>query len=336
MRRKPRLKKRDVFIAVLFCALTAAGVLLGIPWLEERNKKPEPRGDLSLRYADETATFDGEAYRLRNELTAILVMGIDRGSGKENAPSYLQYLSGGQADFLRLVVIDPTEKTLWQIEIDRDTMTPITVLGTLGGRVGRRTTQICLSHGFGDGKEQSCELTAEAVSNLLFHVPVKHYAALNLDGVSVLNDLLGGVTVTLEDDFSAFDPAMTQGATLTLQGRQAEIFVRGRMYVGTGTNEARMARQQQYLSQITGLLDQKLRDDRDFAGTLFDALSLYLVTDMSRTALINEVWKARDYSRPPVVKIAGTHQIGDDGYMEFWADEDALKQTVLSLFYTKQ
>ncbi len=33
---------------------------------------------------------------------------------------------------------------------------------------------------------------------------------MSLDGISVLNDLAGGVTVRLEDDFSAADPAMTR------------------------------------------------------------------------------------------------------------------------------
>lgn len=41
---------------------------------------------------------------------------------------------------------------------------------------------------------------------------------MSLDGISVLNDLAGGVTVTLEDDFSAEDPAMTRGTTLSLHG----------------------------------------------------------------------------------------------------------------------
>ncbi len=39
---------------------------------------------------------------------------------------------------------------------------------------------------------------------------IDFYLAMSLDGISVLNDLAGGVTVTLEDDFSAADPAMTR------------------------------------------------------------------------------------------------------------------------------
>ena len=75
---------------------------------------------------------------------------------------------------------------------------------------------------------------------------IDFYVAMNMDGISELNDLAGGVTVTLEDDFSSIDPAMTRGTTLTLHGEQAETFVRSRMTVGDGTNASRMERQSVY------------------------------------------------------------------------------------------
>ena len=188
-------------------------------WLETRNANPEARGDLSQRPVQgETIEVDGVAYRQRTGLTTVLLMGIDRDADVEPSGSR----NGGQADFLRLLVIDANSETVTQVAIDRDTMTPITTLGVLGNRSGVRTAQVSLSHGFGDGGAQSCELTVEAVSNLLLGTEIDFYAAMNLDGISVLNDAVDGVTVTLEDDFSALDPAMTAGTTLTLRGDQAE------------------------------------------------------------------------------------------------------------------
>lgn len=75
------------------------------------------------------------------------------------------------------------------------------------------TQQICLGYAFGDGRQTSCEVTVEAVENLLGGQAIDQYLAMGLDGISTLNDLAGGVTVTLEDDFSAIDPAMTKGTT---------------------------------------------------------------------------------------------------------------------------
>jgi LCP family protein required for cell wall assembly len=284
----------------------------GTPWKYQERKANEA-----------TVTYDGTVYRQRKNLTSILLMGIDHDSGE----------TGGQADFLQLIVIDDTSRTLKRLSIDRDTMTPITVLGVLGNRSGVRTAQVSLSHGFGDGKEQSCELTAEAVSNLLLGMPVDFYLAMNLDGIAALNDMAGGVTVTLADDFSAQDPAMAQGATLTLHGDQAEIYVRSRRNVGVGTNEARMVRQEQYVAKLFAQLDTQMRSDQSFSGTMFDTLSPYLTTSIGRGRLINVVWLAKDYARQEKLSISGEHRVGSDGFMQFYADEASLYETVLDLFY---
>jgi len=325
---KQHVKKPGTKLKAVCVLLIAVAILLGLyrggRWLETRRNNPEPRGNYQERKANEaTVTYDGTVYRQRKNLTSILLMGIDHDSGE----------TGGQADFLQLIVIDDTSRTLKRLSIDRDTMTPITVLGVLGNRSGVRTAQVSLSHGFGDGKEQSCELTAEAVSNLLLGMPVDFYLAMNLDGIAALNDMAGGVTVTLADDFSAQDPAMAQGTTLTLHGDQAEIYVRSRRNVGVGTNEARMVRQEQYVAKLFAQLDTQMRSDQSFSGTMFDTLSPYLTTSNGRGRLINVVWLAKDYARQEKLSISGEHRVGSDGFMQFYADEASLYETVLDLFY---
>lgn len=334
MRRRQNSRHMGLKAAAAAVGFAVALVLLyqAGRWLETRNANPEARGDLSQRPVQgETIEVDGVAYRQRTGLTTVLLMGIDRDADVEPSGSR----NGGQADFLRLLVIDANSETVTQVAIDRDTMTPITTLGVLGNRSGVRTAQVSLSHGFGDGGAQSCELTVEAVSNLLLGTEIDFYAAMNLDGISVLNDAVDGVTVTLEDDFSALDPAMTAGTTLTLRGDQAEYYVRSRMNVGIGTNEARMARQETYLSELSAKLTERIAESQSFIGELYDELEAYLTTDMSRGRLINEVWNARNYERTPLVRLAGEHRVGSDGFMQFYIDEEALEQTVLALFYER-
>ena len=214
-------------------------------------------------------------------------------------------------------------------------MTPVTVLGLLGDRYEPVTEQICLGYAFGDGRETSCEVTVEAVGNLLGGQTIDQYLAMGLDGISTLNDLAGGVTVTLEDDFSAIDPAMTKGTTLTLQGDQAETYVRTRRSIGVGTNEARMVRQEAYIKQLSVQLDEKLQQSQSFASEAYDALQPYLTTSMAKGQLVNEAWAAKDYTRLDTIKPDGAYQVGEDGFMEFYPDADALQQAVLQLFYEK-
>ena len=61
-----------------------------------------------------------------------------------------------------------------------------------------------------------------------------------------MNDMVGGVTVTIEDDFSEVDPTLKMGETVTLMGEHAENYVRQRKEVADGRNESRMQRQSSY------------------------------------------------------------------------------------------
>ena len=72
-----------------------------------------------------------------------------------------------------------------------------------------------------------------------------------------------------------------------------------------------------------------------FAVDAYDALQPYLTTSMAKGQLVNEAWAAKDYTRLDTIKPDGTYQVGEDGFMEFYPDADALQQAVLQLFYEK-
>lgn len=293
----------------------------------------EVRGELTGRFEPaRTVEYQGASYQYRSGLLTVLVMGVDRAGDSEAAPT--GFRNGGQADFLLLLVFDAKAKTITPIHIDRDTMAEITVLGVLGNVAGTRRAQICLSHGFGDGGEQSSLYTADAVSKLLYGVDIDFYISLNLDAISILNDALGGVPVTLKDDFTSLDPSMTKGSTLTLRGQQAEYYVRSRMAIGVGTNEARMVRQREYMAGAGRLLSQKMREDGGFLGELLDALGKNLQSNMPRGRMINEFYGSRDFENRDTITPPGQHKVGEDGFMEYHMEEPALEKLVIQLFFT--
>ncbi len=330
MKQRGRLKKRYQLLLIASAFLLVVVLYLGLNWLEQQGRKPEERSDYTLRYAYEpTIEVDGKTYKEKDRLTTILLMGIDKETGARS----FGYQNGGQADFLRLLVFDGELETVSQLQIDRDTMAPITILGITGKPAGTRNAQISLSHGFGDGGAQSCQLTVDAVSNLLSGVEIDFYMALNMDGIPVLNDWANGVEVTLTEDFSAADPAMVKGKTLTLMGKQAEIFVRGRMNVGEGTNLSRMQRQQVYVSGLVEKLKNRISADKEAFHGLLEQMEDYLLTDMTQGRIINEFWAAREYRENDLIQPAGEHVIGSDGFMEFLADEKDIRRIVLEIFY---
>ena len=134
-------------------------------------------------------------------------------------------------------------------------MTQIQILGVTGEPAGTFTGQLALAHTYGSGEEDSCENTVLAVSNLLYGMEIDHYVSLTMDGVALLNDLVGGVTVEVLDDFSGIDDSLVQGETVTLQGQQALTYVRSRGGLEDSSNLHRMERQRQYL----GALQQQLK-----------------------------------------------------------------------------
>lgn len=325
--KKKSIKIRLVVTGVLL--LLAAVLLYAGGRRIETSGQSQQRGDLTQTEQEQTCVVAGVTYRKKTDIVSILVMGVDRDSTQQADGPY----EGGQADFQRLIVVDTANKTVQQLKIDRDTITDVVMLGYLGSPIGTQKMQISLAHGFGDGKEESCAYARQAVEALLGEGTVDFYLAMNLDGIPTLNDLVGGVTVTLEDDFSALDPEMIQGATLTLHGKQAEYFVRNRMNIGEGTNEARMLRQEAYLSQLLTQLRQQLEQEKQRTAEVLDALADYMVTDMPRGRMINEVWAARDYTVEQPLALEGEHKVAEDGFMEFYPEESSVQQAVLELFW---
>lgn len=336
-RREPiaERKKRLIWYA---CGLAALIAVLALAYsygriLENREaEKAQTRGDLIGRFEEpRTIEFEGETYSYRKNLTTILLMGVDRAS--EAAGIGLGARNGGQADFIMLLVADGDRRLVTPIQIDRDTISKIPVLDVLGNQRGTRVTQICLSHGFGDGKEQSCEFTRQAVSWLMMDVGIDYYVAFDISSIAGINDAAGGITVTLEDDYSDFDPVMKKGTTLTLHGKQAELYTRWRMQVGDGTNESRMRRQRTYLTKLADTLRGKLSDDVSFFNTFYDRIESHLTTDMKRGRMINEANRLTKFQQADIQSPTGTRSIGTDGFMEFHADKDSLERLVVDTFY---
>ena len=93
--------------------------------------------------------------------------------------------------------MNPHNKTVSIITVNRNTMAPVDVYDEDGIYMGQYVKQITLQHGYGDGKELSCERTVTAVSRLFHNLPINGYVAINMDAIPALNDAVGGVPVTV-------------------------------------------------------------------------------------------------------------------------------------------
>lgn len=276
-----------------------------------------------------TLIRDGVEYFPRQDITVVMVLGIDRFGAMVPSGSYN---NSGAADMVSLLIFDEQEKTCNVLCINRDTMLEMPVLGLGGKYAGTIVQQLALAHTYGTGMEDSCENTRTAVSQFLYGIQIDHYIAMNMDAISILNDAVGGVTVTVEDDFSEIDPTITMGQ-LTLKGEQAIHFVRTRKNVDDQTNISRMRRQEQYMDGFVEAFHAKQAQSTAFITETYENVSDYIVSDLSVKAIISLMDRFAEYRVGDVQSLEGQNVMGDV-YFEFYADEKKLDEAILSLFYS--
>ncbi len=331
-----KISRRDLCRAAAAVALAMA-VLGGAGWLLGRTAGeglPATSGGLGIdrrRAASgpaDTLWYEGCAYRRKEEIECYLFLGIDVMDPVDDAA---RYVAGGQADAQILLVLDDEARTWQLLQINRDSMVEVPVLSMMGTVPYTVVQQISLAHAYGDGREESCENSVAAVSMMLGGQPIDGYFALNMGGVPALVDLLGGVELTVASDFSAVDPALTEGAAVTLDGAQALAYVRTRQGVDDQTDLARMVRQRQFLAALW----EKASDlDPVLEEAAWEAVTDYAVTDIAGGSAVSVAQRLRDYTALPVCTIAGENLV-EDGCWAYYLDEESLQQTILRLFYTE-
>ena len=314
-RKIPKRDKVRMLASVIGVLVVLIGVSFAIRYMELQRVNPQQEVVReTTEPVESTLQYQGETYEPKAGLKTYLFMGIDI-----QGPVRVHAGEGGQADFQLLLVVDSAAKTWQMLPINRDTLTDVTVLGVLGDAISVQRQQIALAHAYGDGMRKSCRNAVNAVSHLLGECQIDGYYALNMDGISVLADALGGIPVTIPEDF-------------TLTGEQAYKLVRTRRSVDDQTNVSRMARQNLVMEGAIARLNS-LTDDDCIAG--FNAVADYVMTNLGSAEILRLKEVAEQYQQQPTLQIEGTSSVLD-GVMAFEPDADSLQDVIVQLFYTKK
>ena len=170
------------------------------------------------KWQDGWVKYQDTVYAYKEEILTFLIMGIDKLS---DAGEVTEGTDGGQADALFLAVLDPQEKRMKVIGINRNTMTDIDIYDENGEYVSTVKSQLAIQHGFGNGMEESCEYQKKAVENLFYQLPIHGYAAVNMSAIATINDAVGGVEVTVPADLDGFGEMFVEGEQVHLLGENA-------------------------------------------------------------------------------------------------------------------
>lgn len=320
--------KKKTWILVLLLVVLAA--LLGTAvWTNQREETPVENAGQAVHAQQEQTylTYENQEYPLKEHLLTVLLIGTDSTERYEDKNALLDYYNYNQADFLILVVQDTEANTTEVIQLNRDTMTDVPWLDVIGNYGGTEFQQLCLAFNSGDGGRASCLNTVDAVSSLLFDAPIQHYIQMPLSGISVLNNLVGGVPVQIPENLTRIDPAFVEGATVHLTGDQAEKFVRARKGLLDDTNLARMSRQRIYLDSFRKQAQEAFDSDSEFAMKLVEKLGEYIQSDLTAQQLSDFVESLDKSQISPIRTADGELMIGTQHY-EFFVDEASLWEVV--------
>ncbi len=278
--------------------------------------------------------YNGKTYQYKENLMNILCLGIDSRDGieKEKTPG-----TAGQADCVILAVLDDDAKTIQLINISRDSMVPVHVYATDGSFVEDRKEQLALQYAYGNGRDWSCQLMEEAVSELFYGLPIHGYCALSMNSIADLNDAVGGVTVTVPEDLAVMQPKLfTAGTTVTLKGELAYHFVHDRDYksADVASNNKRIARQKTYAVAFVNQLKQGMKEDFSLPVKLYQTAEKQMVTSVSldQAVYLCTEYMNSSFNTDNIYTIDGEVTMGEK-YAEFRVDDEALYQLILNVFY---
>lgn len=287
---------------------------------------------------DQDIQYNGKKYIYKKGLINLLVLGIDK-----DIPMSMEVTPGdlGQSDALYLVSMDTINNKISVIGIPRDTMIPIEIVSSENSYYNMETMQITLQYAYGNTSEKGIELTSKAVSALLYDIPIQRSLALNMKTIPLINDAIGGVPVTIENDFTdesgeIIDQEFVKGNAVTLKGDQALKFVRERDCSIFASSMDRVSRQEQYIDSFVLTAKDALKHNLILPISIINKIKKndYAYTDLKLSELVYLSSKAlkTSISSEDIITIPGEVKKGER-FEEFYPDMDQVEKIILDTFY---
>ena len=274
----------------------------------------------------DTLVIDGVQYQRRKDLRTVLFCGVDNTPYEATDFTNMQLSRLGRADTIVLMILNDEARTLQLLEISRDTMVDVEVYNADDTLIYTDEMQITLQYLCGSSHRRCQWLMGQRVSELLYGVPVNNNMSLTMDGIAVLVDAVGGLTVTMPEDYTYIDPRYQQGATVTLSGAETNTFVRYRDTEVTGSNDVRMARQTWFVKQLFHMLGGLCRSR---LAELLQTAEPYFFTDLD----VETIFDLTQYDLvDDILKLPGATREGEE-HDEYYVDESALQKLMLQVFY---
>lgn len=328
----------NIFIGILLLAILAVAVVALRTW-NDRNTLPVEQNTEQLvesdtgvveKWQEGDVSYNGKTYRYNSSTKTYLFLGVDNeGTMAESTGGF----SGGQSDAMFLLVTNAKDKSMSVVSINRNTMTMVDVYDLLDNPIRQEEMQICLQYAYGDGARSSCLRTADAVTRLLYGIPVNGYFSMNMDAIPLLNDAVGGVTVEVMDDLESKSRGVSlkKGETVTLDGNEAYVYIRSRDVNEFDSASRRLERQNQYLFQLFKRIKGLGLAEEATVTRVTKLMEDYMVTSIDFAKLVEDA-SEYEFDESRMYNVPGETVMGEK-YEEYYVDEEALYEMILEVFY---
>ena len=238
-----------------------------------------------------------------------------------------------RADTINLAVLDKKNKKMSVISISRYTLTRIRRYTMFLTSSDYYVGMLCYSFPFGDGGKLSCQNLTESVSNLL-GIPIDEYVVSNMDSMTYINDIVGGVDVTVPNDDLMEKLGVEKGSRITITDDNVMAYLRTRDIHAYFSNDGRLERQKSYILAYVEKLRQMLPEHRDEVWEKLEDMDRYMLTSVTKNKYIQyaKLLKSIDFSVENYYNLPGYNQRGDY-YDEFVPDEEGIRELILDLCY---
>lgn len=319
-------RKKTIILLVSAAILALTVVFALIYWYRIRVNK----GVESTK--ESTIWFDGKEYKRDRKVKGYVFIGVDDFSETRDVDSKTKSVGDtGRADTVIIMAHDSKKRTAQLVHVSRNTMCDIEVFDDDGKFKNHARAQLALQYSYGQGGKRSCRLMKSAVSKLLYNTKMNSYFALSLSGIKACTDAIGGIVITIPEDYTYIDPAFQKDATITMNGIQAEKYVRYRDLSVEGSNQQRIERQAQMLDAVINQLEEKLKTmSVKSMLNIYSKVSKYINSSLSFRKM--KKISTSKFNREQIT-LPGTTTVGEDGFEEYNLDEHETKRIIVSLFY---
>ena len=336
MNRMKWIKALTVTLLVLIVCMIGTVAYAIVQYKDIRNNplkqlvsEPDPTASGIVNDNLSEIVVGGKTYVEKPGMVNLLFLGIDIMDSRGGAKL------GYRSDMIMVCAVDTVENKATLISIPRDTRAEVTKLNKEGKIVATESNRINTAFAYGFDLEKYSWLNSMyCIKNFLncdelFDIDISYYAGIDIDGISEIADALGGVTVTLDMDFPGLGE---QGEEITLKGDDAKAYVRTRH--GVGGDLKRAYRQQQFMLAIA----RKVQSMGAVSAIpkIYDKVIQYVTTNLNMDQILSFATILDKLNIDEIEHVTIPTSTDKENPNFLAADEDGLKDIMLSTYYTEK